>query len=58
MSDMLLVKSRVQELIKEEGCSPTTEAIEKLNEEVQDTIERAAERTKENNRKRVKAKDV
>ncbi len=56
--DMLLVKSRVQELIRDQGCSPSSEAIEELNGVVEEAVQEAAERTKANNRKRVKATDV
>jgi histone H3/H4 len=56
--DMLLVKSRVQELIRDQGCSPSSEAIDELNGVIQDAVEEAAERTKANGRKRVKAADV
>jgi len=56
--EMLLVKSRVQELIRDQGCSPSSEAIEELNGVIQDVVKEAAERTKANGRKRVKAADV
>ncbi len=56
--DMLLVKSRVQELIRDKGCSPSSEAIDELNGVIQDVVEEATERTKANGRKRVKAADV
>lgn len=58
MSDLLIVKSRVQDEIRDRGCSPTQDAIEEINQQVESTIEEATERTKANSRKRVKPSDV
>lgn len=56
--EMFLVKSRVQELIRDQGCNPSSEAIDELNDVIEDVVVEATERTKANKRKRVKAADV
>lgn len=58
MSDLLIVKSRVQDEIRDKGCSPTQDAINEINDRVKDTIKEATKRTKANSRKRVKPSDV
>lgn len=58
MSDMLIVKSRVQEYIRDQGCSPTENALDELNEALKDKIEEATNRTEGNGRKRVKRVDI
>lgn len=54
----LVVQSKVRELFKKEGCNTGSDAVDQLNKEVTRLIKVAAERTKQNGRKTVKAADI
>lgn len=54
----LVVQSKVRELFKKHGCNTGSEAVDYLNQEVARLIKVAAERTKQNGRKTVKAADI
>lgn len=56
--ELLLVKSRVQEMIRNQGCYPSPEALRELNDMVEEAVQKATERTKANGRKRVKSVDI
>lgn len=54
----LVVQSKVRELFKQLGCNTGSDAVDQLNKEVARIVKVAAERTKQNGRKTVKAADV
>lgn len=58
VADILVVQSKVREMIKGKGCSTSADAIETLSAEVQRIIDRAVERTRANGRKTVKGSDI
>ena len=58
MADILVVQSKVRELIKGKGCSTSADAIDALSAEVTRIITKAIERTRSNGRKTVKGSDI
>ena len=58
MAEILVVQSKIREMIKGEGCSTSQEAVEALSAEVGRIIKKAIERTKANGRKTVKGADI
>lgn len=54
----LVVQSKVREVFKKFDCNTGSDAVEQLNKEVARLIKVAAERTKQNGRKTVKAADI
>ena len=58
MAEILVVQSKIREMIKGKGCSTSAEAIDALSAEVQRIVNRAVERTKGNGRKTVKGSDI
>ncbi|MAF26434.1 MAG: hypothetical protein QF819_03630 [Gemmatimonadota bacterium] len=58
MADTLVVQSKIRELIKEQGCSTSQDAVDKLSSEVTRVVMKAVERTKANGRKTVKGSDI
>lgn len=58
MADILVVQSKIREMIKAKGCSTSADAIDTLSAEVQRIVNRAVERTKANGRKTVKGSDI
>ena len=56
--ESLIVQSKVREMFKELGMNTGSDAIEQLNKEVARIIKAAAERTKQNGRKTIKAADI
>ncbi len=56
--EMLLVSSKVKNLIKENDLMCAAETLDALNDCVHACVEKAAERAKANNRKTVQAKDL
>ena len=58
MSEILVVQSKVRELIKADGCSTSADAVDALSNEMTRIIKRAIERTKANGRKTVKGSDI
>ena len=58
MGEILVVQSKVREMIKGDGCSTSADAVEALSGEVTRIIKKAIERTKANGRKTVKGSDI
>jgi histone H3/H4 len=58
LAEILVVQSKVREMIKAKGCSTSADAVEALSAEVNRLINRAIERTKANGRKTVKGSDI
>ena len=58
MAEILVVQSKVREMIKGDGCSTSADAVEALSNEVTRIIKKAIERTKANGRKTVKGSDI
>lgn len=56
-TEMLLVSSKVRQLIKDAGCNTAGDALEGLNAYVNWLVEQAAKRAGENGRKTVRAHD-
>ncbi|MFW5915025.1 MAG: DUF1931 domain-containing protein [Planctomycetota bacterium] len=55
---MLLVGSKVKQVIKEKDMMCSAEVLDEVNDCVHECLDRAAERAKENGRKTVQARDV
>lgn len=58
MADILVVQSKIREMIKAKGCSTSQDAVDSLSAEVMRIVNRAVERTKANGRKTVKGSDI
>lgn len=58
MAEALIVQSKIREAFKQHDCNTGSDAVDALNAEVERIVKRAAERTKENGRKTVKAADI
>jgi histone H3/H4 len=58
VSEIIVVQSKVREMIKAEGCSTSADAVDALSNEVSRIIKKAVERTKANGRKTVKGSDI
>jgi histone H3/H4 len=58
VAEILVVQSKVREMIKAEGCSTSQDAVEALSAEVTRLIKKAVERTKGNGRKTVQGNDI
>jgi len=56
-TEMLLVSSKVRQLIKDAGCNTAGDALDGLNAYVGWLIKQAAKRASENGRKTVRAHD-
>jgi len=56
-TEMLLVSSKVRQLIKDAGCNTAGDALDGLNAYVGWLVEQAAKRASENGRKTVRAHD-
>lgn len=56
-TEMLLVASKVKQMIKDAGCNTAGDALDGLNELVARLVEQAAKRASENGRKTVRAHD-
>ena len=56
-TEMLLVASKVRQLIKDADCNTAGDALDGLNEAVGRLVHQAVQRTKENKRKTVRAYD-
>ena len=56
-TEMLLVSSKVRQMIKDAGCNTAGDALDGLNAYVGWLIEQAARRASENGRKTVRAHD-
>jgi histone H3/H4 len=55
--EMLLVASKVRQMIKDAGCNTAGDALDGLNAYVAWLVKQAAKRASENNRKTVRAHD-
>jgi histone H3/H4 len=55
--EMLLVSSKVRQMIKDAGCNTAGDALDGLNGYVAWLVQQAAKRANENNRKTVRAHD-
>ena len=55
---VLVVGSKVKDLIKENGCQSSGELVEAVSEKVYDLVDAACARAQENNRKTVRACDL
>ncbi len=55
---MLVVKSKVKEIVKKKKMSMGSDAAEAISKEVARIIDRAVERAKENRRSTIKARDI
>ena len=58
MAESLVVQSKVREIFKSHDCNTGSDAVDALNKEIERLVKRAADRTKENGRKTVKAADI
>jgi histone H3/H4 len=58
VAEILVVQSKIREMIKADGCSTSADAVEALSHEVTRIIKKAVERTKANGRKTVKGSDI
>ena len=56
-TEMLLVSSKVRQMIKDAGCNTAGDALDGLNAYVGWLIQQAAKRASENGRKTVRAHD-
>ncbi|MEJ7597991.1 MAG: hypothetical protein WKG01_08800 [Kofleriaceae bacterium] len=56
-TEMLLVSSKVRQMIKDAGCNTAGDALDGLNAYVAWLIEQAAKRADQNGRKTVRAHD-
>jgi histone H3/H4 len=56
-TEMLLVASKVRQLIKDAGCNTAGDALDGLNAYVDWLVQQAAKRASENGRKTVRAHD-
>jgi histone H3/H4 len=56
-TEMLLVSSKVRQMIKDAGCNTAGDALDGLNAYVGWLVEQAAKRAGENGRKTVRAHD-
>jgi histone H3/H4 len=56
-TEMLLVSSKVRQLIKDAGCNTAGDALDGLNAYVGWLVQQAAKRASENGRKTVRAHD-
>ena len=58
MGDVLVVASKVKEIVKKAGCNTGGGFVTSLSEQVEALVNRAVERAKGNGRKTVQAKDA
>lgn len=58
MAEILVVQSKVRDMIKAEGCATSQDAVEALSTEIERMVKKAVERAKENGRKTVQGKDI
>jgi histone H3/H4 len=58
VAEILVIQSKVRDMIKADGCATSQEAVESLSKEVERIVKRAVERAKENGRKTVKGQDI
>jgi histone H3/H4 len=58
VAEILVVQSKIREMIKAKGCSTSQDAVDALSAEVQRIVNRAVDRTKANGRKTVKGSDI
>lgn len=56
-AEMLLVASKVRQMIKDAGCNTAGDALDGLNGYVAWLVQQAAQRASKNNRKTVRAHD-
>jgi histone H3/H4 len=58
VTEILVVQSKIRDMIKADGCATSQEAVEALSKEIERVVKRAVERAKENGRKTVKGQDI
>jgi len=58
VTEILVVQSKIRDMIKAEGCATSQESVEALSKEIERMVKRAVERAKENGRKTVKGQDI
>ena len=58
MTEILVVQSKIRDMIKAEGCATSQEAVEELSKAIEQMVKRSIERAKENGRKTVKGQDI
>ena len=58
MAEILVIQSKVRDMIKAEGCATSQEAVEALSKEIETIVKKAVGRAKENGRKTVKGQDI
>ena len=58
MAGSLLVKSKVQELVKKLGMRLSGDALEAIDGRVESTVKKAAKRAEANGRKTIMAHDI
>jgi histone H3/H4 len=58
VGEILVVQSKIRDMIKAQGCSTSASAIESLSTEIERMVKKAVERTKGNGRKTVKGQDI
>lgn len=58
MAEILIIQSKIRDMIKADGCATSQEAVEALSQEIEKLVKRAVTRAKENGRKTVKGQDI
>jgi histone H3/H4 len=58
VTEILVIQSKIRDMIKNEGCATSQEAVEALSKEIERMVKRSIERAKENGRKTVKGQDI
>tara|TARA_Y100000310_G_scaffold291943_1_gene320272 strand:- start:9684 stop:9860 length:177 start_codon:yes stop_codon:yes gene_type:complete len=58
MGELLVVASKVKDIVKGAGCNTGGGFVDALSKSVEDMVNRAVERAKGNGRKTVQAKDA
>jgi histone H3/H4 len=58
VTEILIVQSKIRDMIKAEGCATSQEAVEALSQEIEKMVKKAVVRAKENGRKTVKGQDI
>lgn len=58
MAEILVVRSKIKELVKKKKMAMGSDAAEAISKQVEHILDRAAERAKANKRNTIKARDV
>jgi histone H3/H4 len=58
MGELLVVQSKLKELIKKKGCHTSADSVKAFSKVVEDSVNKAVVRAKANGRKTIKAMDL